>query len=231
MTKFYILSTHKLDAGLEERVFGFDATYRREIPDNEWIRWFQFLDGFYGREWHHYYELPVRENSHIRVIAIHDLPEGNDAVCSKWIEALCGYFSDNDNDDVTFILHDKDLQAIGDSHFFHDTRQLGTKSIRVYGFHHGDDDVIGRRICSAYRVSDDFSLVMDPVLNVVRLKTILDRCSAEARFPNRKEYDFIESQITPESMNWEETFRDSSSCEYLDYLDGLCDGLLRPFLL
>lgn len=231
MTKFYIISTHKLDPSLSERVFGFDSSYRKEIEDREWSQFFHFLDGFYNREWHFFYELPVRGGSNVRVIAIHDLPRGNDAMCPRWSESLCRFFSDDEEDEVTLILHDLDLLPMGRNHFYHETYHLGHKAVRVFGFHHGDDDIIGRRICSTYPDSDSFSVIMDPVLNAAHLNTILEDCSAELRYPNQNEWGLLQSQFESEPTVWTIRYPDATSCDYLDYLESLCLNLLRPFFI
>ena len=228
MSKVFIVSTHMCDFNRSDRVFGCNQDYQRPIPDDKWNDCFgRFSDILAG--YHYFIELPACGDT--RVYAIHDLPVGNDSHRLEWIEALRSFFVREEDVDIYYLLHDLDLRPKGRPHFYsmENSFEEEERHHHVFGFHHGPDDIIGRRICSHYDTSDSFSHEMDGVLKVVFLHEIIRNCISERTFPDARVAPLFQ-EFNYNSQNWENQFSDPSSRQYIKHLHTIRRSLLAPYL-
>lgn len=227
MSKVFIISTHMLGETCQERVLGFRSENKKMISEDEWTSCFSGFDELL-RDYHFYYELP--SGGDCRVVAIHELPEGHENRCREWISALRTFFVKDADTDVVFILHDKDLRSEGSLHFY--SKENSETRLRVFGFHHGPDDVIFRGICSSYDSSDSFSERMEEVLKVVHVHEIIISCIKGRTFPDDNTISMIQGvEVEPNPCEWRNLYHNPESREYIKLLNKIRRSLLSPYLL
>ena len=231
MSKVYIISTHAFDADNNGLVFDCKPEHRKLMDEDRWESCFGAFNNLMAGchcsyEYNYYYELPSAGDC--RVYAVHELPVGNECLCQEWLDALHSYFVKNEDTSVVFILHDLDLLPSGKLHFYSPeySSELEGKSIRVFGFHHGIDDIIGRRICSHFDTSESFSVVMDVVLKKVHLRDIVQRCIEERKYPENN-FAPLFSEYDYDIHKWRTDFPNPYSRSYIKYLQNIKSSLLK----
>lgn len=228
MSKVYIVSTHRFDgdptatpgAPMAE---SFLPQYKRMIEDDDWERYFGVLRSVYD-QFRFYYELPSSDDC--RVYAVHDLPSGNCRLCTVWIDSLLAFFVNDIDDDICLILHDKDIvnQGIPNHYSFTHSRMSDGRRFRVFGFQHQNIDRIWRSIRMRYATALLFSNSVEPVLDVIMAKDILEYCQSHHTYPDR-ENDILSLFFSVERLR--EDYPDPLSPSYLIYLNEIKRKVLR----
>lgn len=216
MSKVYIVSTHLFDAVTAggQWAASFLPAFRKNVLDATWNSYFGDLGSILDN-YHYYYELPGDDDC--RVYAVHELPGGNDCLSRQWIEMLSRFFVKDQDEDICFILHDKDLSGTGRPYFYsfaHSKEENGQR-FRVYGFQHDPCDIIWRYLSRQYSNSFLFSESIEPVLEVIRAKEILEDCISNHKYPD-KECFLLSNHLSVDSLSVQ--FPNPNSLDYLNHL-------------
>jgi hypothetical protein len=138
---------------------------------------------------------------------------------------LSSYFVKDGDDEVCFILHDKDIVAKGRPYFY-SFKYSGVRDgrkCRVFGFEHDDNDGIWKALCGDYKTSRAFSMGIEPVLEVVLAKEILEDCLDKERYPAYP-CKLVDERLLEDGCR--NLYPDPSSEAYAEYLNMVRDRLL-----